>query len=186
MAASLFLLVCCDNSREGPVDTTLPDSEAIPVATETAGDGFEAEDKPLERTDFDQERSLSSQGATRSQFDRPDHAEDWSDGEEEDATPSSRAASPKGNPGSWANANDYPSGPLRREEEGVSRFRVEVDPAGRVASCEITGSSGSSELDSTACALITRRGRFNPATDENGDPIAGSWSSSINWQIPRD
>lgn len=93
---------------------------------------------------------------------------------------------PKGNPGSWANSNDYPSGPLRRNEEGVTRFRVSVGADGRVASCDVTGSSGSSELDSTTCSLISRRGRFNPATNGEGEAIAGSWSSSVRWQIPKD
>lgn len=97
-----------------------------------------------------------------------------------------KAASPRGAPGNWANANDYPSGPLRREEEGVTRFRVTVGPDGRVTSCDVTGSSGSGELDSTTCSLISRRGRFNPATDGDGNPVAGAWSSSVRWQIPKD
>ncbi len=97
-----------------------------------------------------------------------------------------KSPTPRGNPGSWANANDYPSGPLRREEEGVTRFRVSVGADGRVSSCEVTGSSGSSDLDSTTCSLITRRGRFNAATDGNGSPVAGNWSSSVRWQIPKD
>ncbi|WP_296680048.1 energy transducer TonB [Novosphingobium sp.] len=97
-----------------------------------------------------------------------------------------KSASPKGNPGSWANANDYPSGPLRREEEGVTRFRVTIGADGRVTSCDVTGSSGSSELDSTTCSLITRRGRFNPAMDGEGKPVAGGWASSVRWQIPKD
>jgi len=93
---------------------------------------------------------------------------------------------PRGAPGNWANSNDYPSGPLRREEEGITRFRVTVGADGRVTSCDVTGSSGSKELDSTTCSLITRRGRFNPATDGEGHPTTGSWSSSVRWQIPKD
>ncbi|MDE2435009.1 MAG: TonB family protein [Sphingomonadales bacterium] len=97
-----------------------------------------------------------------------------------------KSPTPKGQPGNWANSNDYPSGPLRRNEEGVTRFRVSVGPDGRVASCEVTGSSGSSELDSTTCSLISRRGRFNPATDGEGNAVSGSWTSSVRWQIPKD
>ncbi len=97
-----------------------------------------------------------------------------------------KGPSPKGNPGNWANSNDYPSRALREEQEGVTRFRVSVGPDGRVAGCDVTGSSGSSELDSATCSLITRRGRFNPATDGEGQPISSSWSSSVRWQIPKD
>lgn len=96
-----------------------------------------------------------------------------------------KAASPKGNPGGWANSNDYPTRALREEKEGVTRFRVTVGADGRVTSCDVTGSSGSPELDSTTCSLVTRRGRFNPA-QQDGSPVAGSWSSSVRWQIPKD
>ena len=96
-----------------------------------------------------------------------------------------KPASPKGNPGSWANSNDYPTRALREEKEGVTRFRVTVGADGRVTSCDVTGSSGSPELDSTTCSLITRRGRFNPA-QQDGSPVSGSWSSSVRWQIPKD
>lgn len=96
-----------------------------------------------------------------------------------------KAASPKGQPGNWANSNDYPSRALREEKEGVTRFRVSVSADGRVTSCDVTGSSGSPELDSTTCSLITRRGRFNPAM-EDGSPTSGSWSSSVRWQIPKE
>ena len=96
-----------------------------------------------------------------------------------------KAAQPRGNPGSWANANNYPSRALREEREGVTRFSVSVGPDGRVASCQVTGSSGHSDLDDTTCKLIQRRARFSPATDGNGDPTSGSWSSAVRWEIPK-
>lgn len=97
-----------------------------------------------------------------------------------------KSPTPRGNAGSWANTNDYPSRSLREEKEGVTRFTVSVDASGRVTSCNVTGSSGTPELDSTTCSLIQRRGRFNPATDGEGKPTTGSWSSSVRWQIPKD
>lgn len=97
-----------------------------------------------------------------------------------------KGPSPKGQPGNWANSNDYPSRALREEKEGVTRFRVTVGTDGRVASCDVTGSSGSSELDSATCSLITRRGRFTPATDGEGQPTSGTWASSVRWQIPEE
>ncbi len=97
-----------------------------------------------------------------------------------------KTAQPKGRPGDWANTNDYPTRALREEKEGTTRFRVTVGPDGRVTSCDVTGSSGSPELDSTTCSLITRRGRFSPAMDGEGNPTGGSWSSSVRWQIPKD
>jgi protein TonB len=32
---------------------------------------------------------------------------------------------------------------------------------------------------------VTRRARFRPASDENGHKVAGSYSNSVRWQIPR-
>ncbi len=94
-----------------------------------------------------------------------------------------KAASPRGNAGSWATNDDYPSGALRREEQGTTGVRLSVGADGRVTGCDVTSSSGSKELDDTTCRLLQRRGRFNAAT-ANGEPVAGSWSTSIRWQIP--
>jgi protein TonB len=91
---------------------------------------------------------------------------------------------PRGRPGDWANANDYPSRALREERAGVTRFRVQVDTNGRATNCRVTGSSGHADLDDTTCKLIERRARFRPATDGNGDPTTGSWSSAVRWEIP--
>lgn len=96
-----------------------------------------------------------------------------------------KAATPRGNPGSWANTNDYPSRALREEREGVTRFNVSIGADGRVTSCQITGSSGHSDLDDTTCKLIQRRARFNPATDGEGQATSGSWSSAVRWEIPK-
>jgi protein TonB len=96
-----------------------------------------------------------------------------------------KGASPKGNPGSWATTDDYPSRALREEKEGVTRFTVQVSPEGRVTSCSVTGSSGTPELDDAACRAITRRARFNPATNGEGQPVAGTYSNSVRWQIPK-
>lgn len=96
-----------------------------------------------------------------------------------------KGASPKGNPGSWATTDDYPSRALREEKEGVTRFTVTVSPEGRVTNCSVTGSSGTPELDDAACRAITRRARFTPATDGNGQPTTGTYSNSVRWQIPK-
>lgn len=97
-----------------------------------------------------------------------------------------KAAVPKGNPGSWATTNDYPTRALREEREGTTGFRVTVGPDGRVTSCEITSSSGSDDLDAATCSNVTRRARFNPATDGEGQPTSGSYSNRVRWVIPKD
>lgn len=97
-----------------------------------------------------------------------------------------KSATPKGNPASWATTNDYPTRALREEREGTTSFRVTVGPDGRVTSCEVTSSSGSPDLDQATCSNVTRRARFNPATDGEGQPTTGSYSNRIRWVIPKD
>jgi protein TonB len=96
-----------------------------------------------------------------------------------------QGASPIGNPASWALTDDYPARDLDEEHEGTTFFRVTVGPDGRVSQCAIVRSSGFRGLDAAACSAVKKRARFRPATDENGQKVAGSYSNSVRWQIPR-
>ncbi|TXH16254.1 MAG: energy transducer TonB [Gammaproteobacteria bacterium] len=97
-----------------------------------------------------------------------------------------KQATPKGNPANWATTNDYPTRALREEREGTTGFRVTVGADGRVTSCSITSPSGSPDLDEATCSNVTRRARFNPATDGEGNPTTGQYSSRVRWVIPKD
>lgn len=91
---------------------------------------------------------------------------------------------PRGNPGNWANTNDYPSVALQKEMEGTTGFSVTVGPDGRVSDCVIISSSGSPELDLATCTNVKRRARFEPALDANGSPTTGKYANRVRWQIP--
>ncbi|WP_373486673.1 energy transducer TonB [Blastomonas sp.] len=93
-------------------------------------------------------------------------------------------ASPRGNPASWANVNDYPARALREERAGTTRFRVTIGTDGRVTDCQITGSSGHGDLDEATCRNVTRRARFKPAVDSEGNAITDTYSNAIRWEIP--
>ena len=97
-----------------------------------------------------------------------------------------KQAQPKGRPGDWVTTNDYPSRALREEREGTTGFRLSVGPDGRVTNCEVTSSSGSPDLDAATCDNLRRRARFTPATDGEGQPTSGSYSSRTRWVIPKD
>lgn len=90
---------------------------------------------------------------------------------------------PKGNPGAWVTVSDYPSAAIRENRSGVVRFSVGVDPTGAVTECNVTASSGYADLDFQTCAVLRRRARFKPATDENANPTNGIWASSFRWQM---
>jgi len=90
------------------------------------------------------------------------------------------------NPGSWVTNDDYPAAALRAEQAGTTSFRLDVDAGGRVTNCTVTGSSGSSLLDNTACSLLKRRARFGPAEDSSGNKIPATYSNRFRWEIPKD
>ncbi|HEX4846885.1 MAG TPA: energy transducer TonB [Novosphingobium sp.] len=98
----------------------------------------------------------------------------------------SRPPVPTGNPGVWVQQSDYPPAALREEREGNTGFRLYVDATGRPTACTVTSSSGSPDLDETACEMMMLRARFKPARDSKGLPTAGTFASRVRWVLPRD
>jgi len=98
----------------------------------------------------------------------------------------SQAAKAKGNLPSLFSTDDYPSQALRNEEQGTTGVRLTVGTDGRVSDCQVTSSSGSSSLDATTCSILKRRARYTPAKDQSGQPITGTDSARIRWQLPAD
>lgn len=96
----------------------------------------------------------------------------------------SQAAKARANLATLFSNDDYPQSAIRNEEQGTTRVRLAVGPDGRVTDCTVTGSSGSSALDSTTCSILRRRARFTPAKDQAGNPIADNFAQSIRWVLP--
>jgi protein TonB len=86
--------------------------------------------------------------------------------------------------GSYVSDGDYPASAIRNEEQGTTRFLLQVGADGKVTGCTVTRSSGSAALDSTACRLMRSRARFTPARDGNGSPTADSVANAIHWVLP--
>lgn len=94
------------------------------------------------------------------------------------------AARPRTNPAGWVTTDDYRSNWIRQEMTGKARFRLDIAADGRVTNCTITASSGHPQLDAATCALVTKRAKFQPARGSNGEPVAGTYSNAIDWQLP--
>jgi protein TonB len=97
----------------------------------------------------------------------------------------SKAAGAKGDPAQWVTSDDYPPSALREEREGVTKVTWQINEQGRIENCSVTSSSGSPDLDETACRVLTRRGRYSPAMDQSGKPMRTTQSRTIRWQIPK-
>jgi TonB family protein len=80
-------------------------------------------------------------------------------------------------------AADYPTDALRREEQGTVTAELAVDKAGRVTHCAVAKSSGSDSLDRTTCAILSKRARFSPATDQGGQAISSSFTQRVTWRL---
>ena len=94
-------------------------------------------------------------------------------------------AKPRNDPSRWLTDRDYKSSWSRRELTGVASFTLDIAANGTVTGCRVTRSTGHAELDEATCKLVQRRARFEPARGSNGEPVAGSFSSSVRWQLPR-
>ncbi|MEM8723954.1 MAG: TonB family protein [Pseudomonadota bacterium] len=94
------------------------------------------------------------------------------------------AATPRNAPGGWITDRDYRTRWIREGREGLAKFRLEISASGRVSDCTVIGSTGHNVLDVATCRLITKRARFEPARDSSGAKVPGTFSSSVNWQIP--
>lgn len=97
------------------------------------------------------------------------------------APPPVKPASPRNDPSSWATTNDYPARALREERTGTTGFRVTIDSEGRVASCDITSSSGNADLDKATCDNVTRRARFRKPSEGYGT----TYTNRVRWVIPK-
>jgi protein TonB len=90
---------------------------------------------------------------------------------------------PASNPGSWVRTEDYPAWAVRYDVSGRVGFTVEVGTNGRVTRCDVTRSSGVPDLDAIACEKVTERARFVPARNQFGEPVPGSWATTVVWQL---
>ena len=95
-----------------------------------------------------------------------------------------KGAVPINSRSNWITNDDYPRRALVDEAEGSASYRLVIGTNGRVSSCELTSPTGNRALDEATCRLITSRARFEPATDEGGAKVVGTYTGSVRWEIP--
>lgn len=90
---------------------------------------------------------------------------------------------PIGNVIDWFPADAYPAQARAAGQEGRTAFALDIDALGRITQCRVLQSSGSDLLDSATCTQAIINGRFRPARDAAGKPVARAWQSSMRWQL---
>jgi periplasmic protein TonB len=78
---------------------------------------------------------------------------------------------------------DYPQAAIQADQQGTVTVRLTVGTNGRVASCNVSSSSGSRALDSATCRILQSRARFTPARDNQGNPTTDTVTQRIRWQL---
>lgn len=100
-----------------------------------------------------------------------------------EAPPPAEHARARANLASYISDGDYPSEALRLNQQGTVGFDLDVAEDGRVIYCHVTASSGSQLLDLRTCQVMLDRARFEPARDEQGNPVPDRISSRVTWRI---
>jgi protein TonB len=77
----------------------------------------------------------------------------------------------------------YPSAAVRLQLQGMVGVTADVSVDGRITACRVVQSSGHAILDDATCANVTRYGRFRPASDASGNPVAGVFSTTVNYSL---
>lgn len=89
-----------------------------------------------------------------------------------------------GGVGQWFGPNAYPPEAIRAGRAGRVVALLAVDATGAVTGCTVQVSSGTTALDTATCAIATAHLRFDPATDHDGHPVAGSYVLPVRWVLP--
>lgn len=80
----------------------------------------------------------------------------------------------------------YEGPPLAAGRDTVTSVRLRVGSHGRVDTCTVTRSSGSSEYDSRTCTLLRTSAYFEPARNKKAKPVATMIAYSHDWRLPRE
>lgn len=81
----------------------------------------------------------------------------------------------------WPKEGDFPAAELIAEHEGETRVALTIDEQGKVASCEVSKSSGFPGLDEASCPFVRSKWSFTPALDFDGKPTKGRTENSVSW-----
>ena len=87
----------------------------------------------------------------------------------------------------WFSSSDYPSD-LPDSSETVFQpvTQTLVNEDGKIVGCRVETASKSPKMDALACAIILKRGRFQPARWTDGTPVPGVYRWPISFAVEGD
>lgn len=96
----------------------------------------------------------------------------------------SRRVKPK-NLQSWVEKVEqaYPSTAIRENQQAEIFLRLMVSPEGLPTDCVAQMEVGIHDFASTACAILMKNARFEPALNANGKPVKSFFTQSIGYRL---
>ncbi len=91
---------------------------------------------------------------------------------------------PRNSPSGWVTTAEYPHRAITRGWEGEANYALSIGTNGQVEDCQITSSTGHRVLDQATCRWVSRRARFEPAKNNSGEIVPGTYSGRISWILP--
>lgn len=91
---------------------------------------------------------------------------------------------PKSNPQDWIRSGDYPRTQLQKGQIAIIQFRLNIDTNGRATDCFIQRSIGDEAFDKAVCNNLLKRSEFNPALDNDGNPMDSYFIDKVRFQLP--
>ncbi|MEN9682345.1 MAG: hypothetical protein RLZZ427_96 [Pseudomonadota bacterium] len=79
----------------------------------------------------------------------------------------------------WVTFDDVKRLHLARDQVGRFDYRLDIDAAGLPTGCHVVRTFSDPVIAQKICAVLLKRGRFIPALDATGKPIASFWFNRI-------
>lgn len=95
----------------------------------------------------------------------------------------SRPVLPAENPQTWVTEADYPAAERRGRSAGANSVRLMLDAAGKPTSCHLQRRAGAEGFNEAACRILMEKGKFEPALDAAGQPMASYYVVNFQFQL---
>ncbi|MFM5916173.1 MAG: energy transducer TonB [Novosphingobium sp.] len=95
-----------------------------------------------------------------------------------------RHPQPTESPARWITYKDYPDKALRRRQDGLVQFRLDIDERGGVTGCKVLRRYKDDPFADLVCQLIKQRAHFRPAIDAAGKPVRSYYVNNVVFFVP--
>lgn len=85
---------------------------------------------------------------------------------------------------SWITDSDYPRDAYAVGQQGQVTAALTIDESGEPEQCAVRASTAPADLAKLTCTLLVQRARFQPARDERGKTVTGTFVQIVQWSLP--